>query len=54
MEIKSTATRIKQEYKDYLRQEHPDWLIGDINTHIASAFYAYENSITLPFWQYGY
>lgn len=51
MDIQSTITRVKGEYKDYLRQAHPDWAESTVNTHVADAFYLYQNTIALSFWK---
>ena len=51
MDIQSTVTRVKGEYKDYLRQTHPDWADSTVNTHVSDAFYLYQNTIALSFWK---
>lgn len=51
MDIQSTVVRVKKEYKDYLRNEHPEWAESTLNTHVSDGFYLYQNSIALPFWQ---
>lgn len=51
MDIQSTITRVKGEYKDYLRQTHPDWADSTVSTHVSDAFYLYQNTIALSFWK---
>lgn len=51
MDIQSTVTRVKGEYKDYLRQTHPDWADSTVSTHVSDAFYLYQNTIALSFWK---
>ena len=51
MDIQSTVTRAKREYKDYLRQMHPDWTDSTVNTRVSDAFYLYQNTISLSFWK---
>lgn len=51
MDIQSTVTRVKGEYKDYLRQTHPDWAGSTVSTHVSDAFYLYQNTIALSFWK---
>lgn len=51
MDIQSTVTRVKGEYKDYLRQTRPDWADSTVSTHVSDAFYLYQNTIALSFWK---
>ncbi len=51
MDIQSTVTKVKGEYKDYLRQMHPDWADSTVSTHASDAFYLYQNTIALSFWK---
>ena len=51
MDIQSTVTKVKGEYKDYLRQAHPDWTDNTVSTHVSDAFYPYQHSVAIPFWQ---
>ena len=51
MDIQSTVTRVKGEYKDYLRRAHPDWADSTVSTHVSDAFYLYQNTIALSFWK---
>lgn len=51
MDIQSTITKAKGEYKDYLWETHPDWADSMVNTHVSDAFYLYQNTIALSFWK---
>lgn len=51
MDVQSTITRVKGEYRDYLRSGHPDWADSTVSTHVSDAFYLYQNTITLSFWK---
>ena len=51
MDIQSTITKVKGEYKDYLRKMHPDWADSTVSTHVSDAFYLYQNTIALSFWK---
>lgn len=51
MDVQSTITRVKGEYKDYLRREHPDWADSTVSTHVSDAFYLYQNTIAPSFWK---
>lgn len=51
MDIGTTISRVKNEYREYLREKHPDWAESSLKTHIADAFYLYQNTIALSFWK---
>lgn len=51
MDIQSTITKVKGEYKDYLRKTHPDWEDSMVDTHVSDAFYLYQNTIAMSFWK---
>ena len=51
MDVGTTISRVKNEYKEYLREKHPDWAESTLKTHIADAFYLYQNTIALSFWK---
>lgn len=51
MDISSTIAKVKSEYKEYLRGNHPDWSDSTLRTHISDAFYLYQNTIALSFWK---
>lgn len=51
MDIQNTITKIKGEYKDYLRRTHPDWADSTVSTHVSDAFYLYQHTIALSFWK---
>lgn len=51
MDIQSTITRVKKEYKEYLRATHPDWADSTVSTHVSDSFYLYQNTIALSFWK---
>lgn len=51
MDIQSTITKVKGEYKDYLRKTYPDWADSTVSTHVSDAFYLYQNTIALSFWK---
>lgn len=46
-----TIGKVKKEYKEYLREKHPDWSESTLRTHISDAFYLYQNTIALSFWK---
>ena len=39
MDIQETISRVRKEYKDYLREKHPDWAESSLSTHVSDAFY---------------
>lgn len=51
MDIQETISRARREYKDYLRERHPDWAESTLSTHVSDAFYLYQNTIALSFWK---
>ena len=51
MDNGNTIARVKKEYKEYLREKHPDWAESTLKTHISDAFYLYQNTIALSFWK---
>ena len=51
MDIGSTITRIKGEFKKYLRDTHHHWSDSTVSTHTSDAFYIWNNTITTSFWK---
>lgn len=51
MDLQDTITRVRKEYKDYLREKHSDWAESTLSTHVSDAFYLYQNTIALSFWK---
>ena len=51
MDIGATIGRVRKEYREYLRERHPDWADSTISTHVSDAFYLYQNTIALSFWK---
>ena len=51
MDIQETISHARKEYKDYLREKHPDWAESSLSTHVSDAFYLYQNTIALSFWK---
>lgn len=51
MDIANTVSRVRNEYREYLREKHPDWSDSTLRTHISDAFYLYQNTIALSFWK---
>lgn len=51
MDIGNTVSRVRKEYKEYLRENHPDWAESTVSTHVSDAFYLYQNTIALSFWK---
>ena len=51
MDIVSSISRVRNEYKEYLREKHPEWADNSVSTHVSDAFYLYQNTIALSFWK---
>lgn len=47
MDISSTVSAVRKEYKEYLREKHPEWAETSLKTHVSDAFYLW-NNITIP------
>lgn len=45
MDIGVTISKVRKEYREYLRETHPDWADTTISTHVSDAFYLYQNTI---------
>lgn len=51
MDVANTVSKVRKEYREYLRGKHPDWSDSTLNTHVSDAFYLYQNTIALSFWK---
>ena len=51
MDMQEAISRTRKEYKDYLREKHPEWAESSLSTHVSDAFYLYQNTIALSFWK---
>ena len=51
MDIGNTVSRVRKEYKEYLRENHPDWAESTVSTRVSDAFYLYQKTIALSFWK---
>jgi len=51
MDLGNTVSRVRKEYKEYLREAHPEWAESTLRTRVSDAFYLYQNTIALSFWK---
>lgn len=51
MDIGNTVSRVRKEYKEHLREAHPEWAESTLRTRVSDAFYLYQNTIALSFWK---
>ena len=51
MDIGNTVSKVRKEYKEYLRENHPDWTESTVRTRVSDSFYLYQNTIALSFWK---
>ena len=51
MDIGNTVSRVRREYKEFLREIHPEWAESTVSTHVSDAFYLYQSNIVLSFWK---
>lgn len=51
MDIGATVSEVRKEYKDYLREKHPEWAENTVKTHVSDAFYIWNNTLLPSFWK---
>lgn len=51
MDIGTTIKEVRLEYKNYLKEQHPDWADNSIKTHVSDAFYIWNNTLLPYFWK---
>jgi len=51
MDNTATISAVRAEYKEYLREQHPEWTDNTLKTHVSDAFYAYNHTLTISFWK---
>lgn len=51
MDIGTTISEVRKEYKEYLRENHPDWVENTVKTHVSDAFYIWNNTLLPSFWK---
>ena len=51
MDIGTTVSEIRKEYKEYLRNLNPDWADSTVKTHVSDAFYIWNNTLLPSFWK---
>ena len=51
MDIGITVSAVRKEYREYLREKHPEWAENTIKTHVSDAFYIWNNTILPSFWK---
>ncbi len=51
MDIGSTVSTVRKEYKEYLKNKHPSWAEITLKTHVSDAFYLWNNTLVPSFWK---
>lgn len=51
MDIGETIRAVRGEYKEYLRELHPDWAENTLKTHVSDSFYIWNNTLLPSFWK---
>lgn len=51
MDIGATVSEVRKEYKDYLREQHPEWAENTVKTHVSDAFFIWNNTLLPSFWK---
>lgn len=50
MDISSTISTVRREYREYLKQKYPSWSESTLKNHVSDAFYLWKHTV-LPFWK---
>ncbi len=45
------VNRLRKEFREYLRQSHPEWKDSTVSTVASDAFYALNNNVGVDFWE---
>ena len=51
MDIGTTISSVRKEYKDYLSERHPEWAESTVKTHVSDAFYIWNNTLHVSIWK---
>ncbi len=51
MDIGTTVSAVRREYKDFLRKQNPNWTETVLKTHVADAFFIWNYTIVHSFWK---
>ena len=51
MDISSTVSTVRKEYKEYLRKKHPNWAENKLKAHVSDAFYLWNHTLIPSFWK---
>jgi len=51
MDIGATVSAVRKEYREYLREKHPEWADSTVKTHVSDAFYIWNNTLLPSFWK---
>lgn len=51
MDVGTTISAVRKEYKDYLREKYPEWAENTVKTHVSDAFYIWNNNLLPSFWK---
>lgn len=51
MDIGTTISAVRKEYKEYLREKHPEWSENTLKTHVSDAFYIWNNTLHVSIWK---
>lgn len=50
MDVGTTIKAVKEEYKQYLRNQNPTWSDNTVRTYASDAFYLWNNALSISFW----
>ncbi len=50
MDIGTTVSQVRREYRAYLQERYPDWSDNTLKTHVSDAFYIWNNTLPVSLW----
>lgn len=51
MDTNHKLKEIREEFREYLTEKHPEWTENTINTHVSDAYYIWNNTVIPGFWK---
>ena len=51
MDTNHKLKEIREEFREYLTEKHPEWTENTINTHVSDAYYIWNNTVIQGFWK---
>ena len=51
MDTNDKIREVRQEYKEYLINKHPEWSENTVSTHVSDASFIWNNTVIPGFWK---